>query len=223
MTTNEKNCADALTQQQIEELKQAARAATQGVWNIGKRGTGIITGGPTIGFARGSAQQQLAMFCSHEWMRDDERDANATYCVAARPEIVLALLERLERAEFAIAASPIEQPAAVLRSIPGDKLPGSDDVVHASAWWRDPSHCHVVFGSELETRFTTPQPAQADARMVLKVDQRAAIEFALGACAGHRAGESHVAALESLLAMRPGQPDTEDVNEDAAGAREARS
>lgn len=30
-------------------------------------------------------------------------------------------------------------------------------------------------------------------------NQRAAIEFALGACAGHRAGEAHVASLESLL------------------------
>ncbi|WP_157636638.1 hypothetical protein [Burkholderia ubonensis] len=34
----------------------------------------------------------------------------------------------------------------------------------------------------------------------LTAAQRAAIEFALGACAGHRAGEPHVAALESLLA-----------------------
>ncbi|AOJ70760.1 MULTISPECIES: hypothetical protein [Burkholderia] len=30
-------------------------------------------------------------------------------------------------------------------------------------------------------------------------EQHAAIEFALGACAGHPAGEQHVAALESLL------------------------
>ncbi|WP_157648772.1 hypothetical protein [Burkholderia ubonensis] len=46
-----------------------------------------------------------------------------------------------------------------------------------------------------------PQPpAQATTRMLLTADQRAAIEFALGACAGHHAGEPHVAALESLLA-----------------------
>ncbi|KVU21748.1 hypothetical protein WK64_31735 [Burkholderia ubonensis] len=68
-----------------------------------------------------------------------------------------------------------------------------------------------------------PQPAQADAQEGLTADQRAAVEFALGACAGHRAGEPHVAALESLLAVRHCQPDAEGVNEDAAGAREARS
>ncbi|WP_157648312.1 hypothetical protein [Burkholderia ubonensis] len=67
------------------------------------------------------------------------------------------------------------------------------------------------------------QPAQADAREGLKANQRAAVEFALGACAGHRAGEPHVAALESLLAVRHCQPDAEGVNEDAAGAREART
>ncbi|WP_069353867.1 hypothetical protein [Burkholderia cenocepacia] len=36
-------------------------------------------------------------------------------------------------------------------------------------------------------------------RVKLADDQRAAIEFALGACAGHIAGERHVSALESLL------------------------
>ncbi|KVU67826.1 hypothetical protein WK72_16375 [Burkholderia ubonensis] len=41
--------------------------------------------------------------------------------------------------------------------------------------------------------------AQAAARTPLTDPQRAAIEFALGACAGHPAGERHVAALESLL------------------------
>ncbi|WP_164462647.1 MULTISPECIES: hypothetical protein [Burkholderia] len=35
--------------------------------------------------------------------------------------------------------------------------------------------------------------------VALTDDQRAAIEFALGACAGHVAGERHVLALESLL------------------------
>ncbi|KWE95637.1 hypothetical protein WL80_07480 [Burkholderia ubonensis] len=40
----------------------------------------------------------------------------------------------------------------------------------------------------------------------LTVDQRTAIEFALGACAGHLAGEPHVAALESLLVAHPGHP-----------------
>ncbi|WP_322037212.1 hypothetical protein [Burkholderia cepacia] len=32
-------------------------------------------------------------------------------------------------------------------------------------------------------------------------DQRAAVEFALGVCAGHVAGERHVSALESLLSV----------------------
>lgn len=35
--------------------------------------------------------------------------------------------------------------------------------------------------------------------VTLADDQRAAVEFALGACAGHIAGERHVSALESLL------------------------
>ncbi|MCO8324261.1 hypothetical protein ABEG10_07150 [Burkholderia cenocepacia] len=39
----------------------------------------------------------------------------------------------------------------------------------------------------------------SQARMT--VDQRAAVEFALGACAGHVAGERHVPALESLLSI----------------------
>ncbi|KVX12209.1 hypothetical protein WL02_02225 [Burkholderia ubonensis] len=68
-----------------------------------------------------------------------------------------------------------------------------------------------------------PAAAPADAREGLTADQRAAVEFALGACAGHRAGEPHVAALESLLAVRHCQPNAEGVNEDAAGAGEARS
>ncbi|KVP62165.1 hypothetical protein [Burkholderia ubonensis] len=37
----------------------------------------------------------------------------------------------------------------------------------------------------------------------LTAAQRAALEFALGACAGHPAGEAHVAALESLLSVPP--------------------
>ncbi|KWE66105.1 hypothetical protein WL77_15020 [Burkholderia ubonensis] len=37
----------------------------------------------------------------------------------------------------------------------------------------------------------------------LTVAQRAALEFALGSCAGHPAGEAHVAALESLLSASP--------------------
>ncbi|VWC95845.1 gp38 [Burkholderia aenigmatica] len=37
--------------------------------------------------------------------------------------------------------------------------------------------------------------------VALADDQRAAIEFALGACAGHVAGERHVPALESLLSV----------------------
>ncbi|KWK54027.1 hypothetical protein WT81_18630 [Burkholderia stagnalis] len=39
--------------------------------------------------------------------------------------------------------------------------------------------------------------------------QRAALEFALGACAGHPAGEPHVAALESLLMAHLGHPQSE--------------
>ncbi|KWB69254.1 hypothetical protein [Burkholderia ubonensis] len=39
--------------------------------------------------------------------------------------------------------------------------------------------------------------------------QRAALEFALGACAGHPAGEPHVAALESLLIAHQGHPQSE--------------
>ncbi|MCZ2902344.1 hypothetical protein [Burkholderia thailandensis] len=35
--------------------------------------------------------------------------------------------------------------------------------------------------------------------IVMTQEQHAAIEFALGTCAGHPAGEQHVAALESLL------------------------
>lgn len=44
----------------------------------------------------------------------------------------------------------------------------------------------------------TKQPA------ALTTDERAAVEFALGTCAGHVAGERHVAALESLLSGSEG-------------------
>ncbi|WP_038769585.1 hypothetical protein [Burkholderia pseudomallei] len=43
---------------------------------------------------------------------------------------------------------------------------------------------------------TSPTPPAA---IAMTHEQNAAIEFALGACAGHPAGEQHVAALESLL------------------------
>lgn len=86
----------------LEALKKAAQAATQGDWHLGKRGMGVVTGGPIVEFARGSAQQQIAMFCSHEWMRDDERDANAEFCVSARPDVVLELIARIEKAEDAL-------------------------------------------------------------------------------------------------------------------------
>lgn len=47
--------------------------------------------------------------------------------------------------------------------------------------------------ARLQNRFASQSAA------TITADQRAAVEFALGACAGHVAGERHVAALESLL------------------------
>lgn len=62
-------------------------------------------------------------------------------------------------------------------------------------------------------------PAPADVRAAGPMDeqQRRAVEFALGMCAGHPAGEPHVAALESLLAVQPA-PHADDLAVDRFAA-----
>ncbi|KVX62440.1 hypothetical protein [Burkholderia stagnalis] len=61
--------------------------------------------------------------------------------------------------------------------------------------------------------------APADERAIGLMDeqQRRAVEFALGMCAGHPAGEPHVAALESLLAVQPA-PHADDLAVDRFAA-----
>lgn len=82
----------------LEALKKAAEGATPGPWEvpesihgdpyITERGVGILRGG-CVAVAD---------------TRDDYGRSNAAYIAAASPDVVLALVERVERAEGAVAA-----------------------------------------------------------------------------------------------------------------------
>lgn len=76
------------------ELKRLSDAATPGNWNHYRHG--VIKGGPSIQFTKGSAQQQIAMTTGADWMRPDEQCANADFIAAANPAAVLELIAEVE-------------------------------------------------------------------------------------------------------------------------------
>lgn len=81
----------------LEDLKAKALAATPGEWTL--RDRGVICGGPVTEYFRGKGQPQIVMCCGGEQIGHEQKTANEHFIVAARPEVVLDLLERLENAE----------------------------------------------------------------------------------------------------------------------------
>lgn len=84
----------------IDGLIELAKKATPGFWS--HRGMGVIKAGPVIEFSNGSDQQQIFMATGAEWMRHEEKEANANFVAAANPATILALCERLREAEKTI-------------------------------------------------------------------------------------------------------------------------
>ncbi|KVT38556.1 hypothetical protein [Burkholderia ubonensis] len=159
--------------------------------------------------------------CEHCGKRADIRPHDgAKICGAcADADYLSAWIDYAERLCALLAASPVEQPAAA----PADER-AEYEAAFAIEFPRIAGEIGGVYDLARDNAWRIWKRARATAvPPALNANQRAAVEFALGACAGHRAGEPHVAALESLLAVRHCQPDAEGVNEDAAGAREARS
>lgn len=81
----------------LEDLKAKALAATPGEWTL--RDRGVICGGPVTEYFRGKGQPQIVMCCGGEQIGHEQKTANEHFIVAARPEVVLDLLERLENSE----------------------------------------------------------------------------------------------------------------------------
>lgn len=89
----------------LDGLLAAAKLATQGEWEL--RNHGVIVGGPVQHYTNGSGRNQIVMAVgASEWMRDDERDANAAFIARANPSVITAVVEetlslrkRLQQAE----------------------------------------------------------------------------------------------------------------------------
>ena len=89
-----------------EALRQLALAATLGHWRHTRQG--VIVAGPFRQYTNGSAQSQIASFCVTSHEEDDEHQTekqvpNAIFAAAACPDVVLALIERAEKAEARVA------------------------------------------------------------------------------------------------------------------------
>jgi cytochrome c553 len=85
-----------------ESLRNLALAATRGEWRHTRQG--VIVAGPFRQYTNGSAQSQIASFCVTSHEEDDEHQTekqvpNALFSAAACPDVVLALIERAEKAE----------------------------------------------------------------------------------------------------------------------------
>jgi hypothetical protein len=93
----------------LEQLKQAALAATPGPWEY-HEGDGVA-----------------AVAHAHGWVEailpdGGQENADAAFCAAANPAIVLALIERLERAEAAAPSLPPQGGAAKAVAVTADQI-----------------------------------------------------------------------------------------------------
>ncbi|ONC38480.1 hypothetical protein AQ916_06925 [Burkholderia pseudomallei] len=143
MDDQQQSRADALTDEHIATLKLAARAVTpqdiDGAERIESRpdGSYIICpaceGEGCIPFESDYCNYDHVAIGVQFYGVGTEPGAAEAYFRAAKPATILALLDRLERAESALAAPPVEQPAAA----PADEraaLPQIPDLVKATAW-----------------------------------------------------------------------------------------
>lgn len=122
MTTTEKSRADALTDEHLATLKQAALTVTpqdiDGAERIESRPDGSYITCPAcegegcIPFESDYCNYDHVAIGVQFYGIGTEPGAAEAYFRAAKPATIIALLDRLERAESALAASPVEQPAA---------------------------------------------------------------------------------------------------------------
>ncbi|OAB19875.1 hypothetical protein AQ853_11665 [Burkholderia pseudomallei] len=143
MNDQQQSRADALTDEHIATLKLAARAVTpqdiDGAERIESRPDGSYITCPAcegegcIPFESDYCNYDHVAIGVQFYGVGTEPGAAEAYFRAAKPATILALLDRLERAESALAAPPVEQPAAA----PADEraaLPQIPDLVKATAW-----------------------------------------------------------------------------------------
>lgn len=128
MNDQQQSRADALTDEHIATLKLAARAVTpqdiDGAERIESRPDGSYITCPAcegegcIPFESDYCNYDHVAIGVQFYGVGTEPGAAEAYFRAAKPATILALLDRLERAESALAAPPVEQPAAA----PADKV-----------------------------------------------------------------------------------------------------
>lgn len=122
MNDQQQSRADALTDEHIATLKLAARAVTpqdiDGAERIESRPDGSYITCPAcegegcIPFESDYCNYDHVAIGVQFYGVGTEPGAAEAYFRAAKPATILALLDRLERAESALAAPPVEQPAA---------------------------------------------------------------------------------------------------------------
>lgn len=202
MNDQQQSRADALTDEHIATLKLAARAVTpqdiDGAERIESRPDGSYITCPAcegegcIPFESDYCNYDHVAIGVQFYGVGTEPGAAEAYFRAAKPATILALLDRLERAESALAAPPVEQPAAAPADEPAvsfeawcDRFPEISAVERLRDAWQearaaaspaaeavaylstDPKHwdkCRIKpQGTFTVPVFRTPQPAQADA------------------------------------------------------------
>ncbi|WP_244369410.1 hypothetical protein [Burkholderia pseudomallei] len=129
MNDQQQSRADALTDEHIATLKLAARAVTpqdiDGAERIESRPDGSYITCPAcegegcIPFESDYCNYDHVAIGVQFYGVGTEPGAAEAYFRAAKPATILALLDRLERAESALAAPPVEQPAAAPADLQG--------------------------------------------------------------------------------------------------------
>lgn len=165
MNDQQQSRADALTDEHIATLKLAARAVTpqdiDGAERIESRPDGSYITCPAcegegcIPFESDYCNYDHVAIGVQFYGVGTEPGAAEAYFRAAKPATILALLDRLERAESALAAPPVEQPAAA----PADGACKRCGSTTAQA-------CNDAGCFYLESGDGEPSAAQADERAV---------------------------------------------------------
>lgn len=106
-----------MTDEQIQELRSKAEAATRGPWEAGECGGWLVMAGPLItnrpGYIKGGRGHVATV--NDDDLDEDSQAANAEFIAAANPATVIALLDALRAARVEGFARAREQAENVLR------------------------------------------------------------------------------------------------------------
>ncbi|AIV66092.1 hypothetical protein [Burkholderia pseudomallei] len=185
MNDQQQSRADALTDEHIATLKLAARAVTpqdiDGAERIESRPDGSYITCPAcegegcIPFESDYCNYDHVAIGVQFYGVGTEPGAAEAYFRAAKPATILALLDRLERAESALAAPPVEQPAAAPASTNETGAEGllrrAREELSQVEWEFDPPNRVVALFDDIEAYVSRP-PAMAAAA---PADERAAL------------------------------------------------